>query len=83
MLATIRGSEQLAMSGPGGPPWRADRVRAFLRGGRCRVRRPAGKLGGQFGEMHTMMQHLFQSMPFCGEAAARSPTRTCFQGVGA
>ena len=33
-------------------------------------------LGGQFGEMRTMMQYLFQSMNFRG-TPPRSHTRTC------
>ena len=33
-------------------------------------------LGGQFGEMRTMMQYLFQAFNFRG-ATARSRTRTC------
>ncbi|MEY2849981.1 MAG: hypothetical protein RI885_2648 [Actinomycetota bacterium] len=37
-------------------------------------------LGGQFGEMRTMMQYLFQSMNFRGAAA--KPYRDLIQGVG-
>jgi len=36
-------------------------------------------LGGQFGEMRTMMQYLFQSFNFRGDAA---PYRDLIQGVG-
>ena len=35
-------------------------------------------LGGQFGEMRTMMQYLFQSINFRGRR--RSPTRTSSRG---
>lgn len=35
-------------------------------------------LGGQFGEMRTMMQYLFQSMNFRGDAAAK-PYKDCFR----
>jgi Mn-containing catalase len=38
-------------------------------------------LGGQFGEMRTMMQYLFQSMNFRGDAAAK-PYKDLLQGVG-
>lgn len=38
-------------------------------------------LGGQFGEMCTMMQYLFQSMNFRGDAAAK-PCKDLLQGVG-
>lgn len=38
-------------------------------------------LGGQFGEMRTMMQYLFQSMNFRGDAAAKS-YKDLLQGVG-
>ncbi|MHA7189554.1 manganese catalase family protein [Arthrobacter sp. MDT2-16] len=37
-------------------------------------------LGGQFGEMRTMMQYLFQSMNFRGAAA--KPYRDLIQGIG-
>ena len=37
-------------------------------------------LGGQFGEMRTMMQYLFQAMNFRGPAA--KPYRDLIQGVG-
>src|SRR6478609_9752211 len=37
-------------------------------------------LGGQFGEMRTMMQYLFQSMNFRGPAA--KPYRDLIQGIG-
>ena len=37
-------------------------------------------LGGQFGEMRTMMQYLFQSMNFRG--AAGKPYRDLLQGIG-
>ncbi|WP_026548975.1 manganese catalase family protein [Arthrobacter sp. Br18] len=37
-------------------------------------------LGGQFGEMRTMMQYLFQSMNFRGAAA--KPYRDLLQGIG-
>ena len=37
-------------------------------------------LGGQFGEMRTMMQYLFQAMNFRGKAA--KPYRDLIQGVG-
>ena len=37
-------------------------------------------LGGQFGEMRTMMQYLFQSMNFRGKAA--KPYRDLIQGIG-
>ena len=37
-------------------------------------------LGGQFGEMRTMMQYLFQSMNFRGAAA--KPFRDLIQGIG-
>ena len=37
-------------------------------------------LGGQFGEMRTMMQYLFQSMNFRGPAA--KPYRDLLQGIG-
>ncbi len=37
-------------------------------------------LGGQFGEMRTMMQYLFQSMNFRGAAA--KPYRDVIQGIG-
>ncbi len=36
-------------------------------------------LGGQFGEMRTMMQYLFQSINFRGDATS-SPTRICCKG---
>ena len=36
-------------------------------------------LGGQFGEMRTMMQYLFQSINFRGNAASNR-TRTCCMG---
>ena len=38
-------------------------------------------LGGQFGEMRTMMQYLFQSMNFRGDATAK-PYKDLLQGVG-
>lgn len=38
-------------------------------------------LGGQFGEMRTMMQYLFQSMNFRGDPASRA-YRDLLQGVG-
>ena len=38
-------------------------------------------LGGQFGEMRTMMQYLFQSINFRGDAAAK-PYKDLLQGVG-
>ncbi|MBB2986791.1 manganese catalase family protein [Terracoccus luteus] len=38
-------------------------------------------LGGQFGEMRTMMQYLFQSMNFRGDPAAQ-PYKDLIQGVG-
>jgi Mn-containing catalase len=38
-------------------------------------------LGGQFGEMRTMMQYLFQSMNFRGDAASK-PYKDLLQGVG-
>jgi len=38
-------------------------------------------LGGQFGEMRTMMQYLFQSMNFRGDAASQ-PYKDLLQGVG-
>ncbi|MGI3779186.1 MAG: manganese catalase family protein [Janthinobacterium lividum] len=38
-------------------------------------------LGGQFGEMRTMMQYLFQSMNFRGDANS-APYRDLIQGVG-
>src|SRR4051794_33528434 len=38
-------------------------------------------LGGQFGEMRTMMQYLFQSMNFRGDPAAQ-PYKDLPQGVG-
>jgi Mn-containing catalase len=37
-------------------------------------------LGGQFGEMRTMMQYLFQSMNFRGATA--KPYRDLLQGIG-
>ncbi len=37
-------------------------------------------LGGQFGEMRTMMQYLFQSMNFRGPKA--KPYRDLIQGIG-
>ena len=37
-------------------------------------------LGGQFGEMRTMMQYLFQSINFRGDAA--KPYRDLMQGIG-
>src|SRR3954454_3377318 len=38
-------------------------------------------LGGQFGEMRTMMQYLFQSINFRGDAASK-PYKDLLQGVG-
>ena len=38
-------------------------------------------LGGQFGEMRTMMQYLFQSMNFRGDAKSK-PYKDLLQGVG-
>ena len=38
-------------------------------------------LGGQFGEMRTMMQYLFQSMNFRGDATSK-PYKDLLQGVG-
>ena len=38
-------------------------------------------LGGQFGEMRTMMQYLFQSMNFRGDATSK-PYKDLIQGVG-
>jgi len=38
-------------------------------------------LGGQFGEMRTMMQYLFQSMNFRGDPASK-PFKDLLQGVG-
>ncbi|MBP2267583.1 Mn-containing catalase [Pseudarthrobacter sp. PvP004] len=38
-------------------------------------------LGGQFGEMRTMMQYLFQSMNFRGDAASK-PYKDLLQGIG-
>ncbi|MEU0494799.1 manganese catalase family protein [Mycobacterium sp. NPDC006124] len=38
-------------------------------------------LGGQFGEMRTMMQYLFQSINFRGDAASK-PYKDLIQGVG-
>ena len=38
-------------------------------------------LGGQFGEMRTMMQYLFQSINFRG-ATASKPYKDLIQGVG-
>jgi manganese catalase len=38
-------------------------------------------LGGQFGEMRTMMQYLFQSMNFRGDASSK-PYKDLLQGVG-
>jgi len=38
-------------------------------------------LGGQFGEMRTMMQYLFQSMNFRGDPASK-PYKDLLQGVG-
>jgi len=38
-------------------------------------------LGGQFGEMRTMMQYLFQSMNFRGEPSSK-PYKDLLQGVG-
>ena len=38
-------------------------------------------LGGQFGEMRTMMQYLFQSMNFRGDATSK-PFKDLLQGVG-
>ena len=38
-------------------------------------------LGGQFGEMRTMMQYLFQSMNFRGDAAGK-PYKDLMQGIG-
>ncbi len=38
-------------------------------------------LGGQFGEMRTMMQYLFQSMNFRGDKASK-PYKDLLQGVG-
>jgi Mn-containing catalase len=38
-------------------------------------------LGGQFGEMRTMMQYLFQSINFRGDATAK-PYKDLLQGVG-
>lgn len=39
-------------------------------------------LGGQFGEMRTMMQYLFQSMNFRGGDAASKPYKDLLQGIG-
>jgi Mn-containing catalase len=38
-------------------------------------------LGGQFGEMRTMMQYLFQSINFRGDEASK-PYKDLLQGVG-
>jgi Mn-containing catalase len=38
-------------------------------------------LGGQFGEMRTMMQYLFQSINFRGDANSK-PYKDLLQGVG-
>ena len=38
-------------------------------------------LGGQFGEMRTMMQYLFQSMNFRGDPSSK-PYKDLLQGVG-
>ncbi|MDI2036612.1 putative manganese catalase [Paenarthrobacter nitroguajacolicus] len=38
-------------------------------------------LGGQFGEMRTMMQYLFQSMNFRGDPASK-PYKDLLQGIG-
>ncbi len=38
-------------------------------------------LGGQFGEMRTMMQYLFQSMNFRGDASSK-PYKDLLQGIG-
>ena len=38
-------------------------------------------LGGQFGEMRTMMQYLFQSINFRGDPASK-PYKDLLQGVG-
>ncbi len=38
-------------------------------------------LGGQFGEMRTMMQYLFQSINFRGDAASK-PYKDLLQGIG-
>ena len=38
-------------------------------------------LGGQFGEMRTMMQYLFQSINFRGDASSK-PYKDLLQGVG-
>ena len=38
-------------------------------------------LGGQFGEMRTMMQYLFQSINFRGDAKSK-PYKDLLQGVG-
>src|SRR6201990_2968363 len=38
-------------------------------------------LGGQFGEMRTMMQYLFQSINFRGDATSK-PYKDLIQGVG-
>src|SRR6188768_2147302 len=38
-------------------------------------------LGGQFGEMRTMMQYLFQSINFRGDASAK-PYKDLLQGIG-
>ena len=38
-------------------------------------------LGGQFGEMRTMMQYLFQSMNFRGDPSSK-PFKDLLQGVG-
>jgi Mn-containing catalase len=37
-------------------------------------------LGGQFGEMRTMMQYLFQSINFRGDAASK-PIRICCRAL--
>jgi hypothetical protein len=38
-------------------------------------------LGGQFGEMRTMMQYLFQSINFRGDATSK-PYKDLLQGIG-